>query len=195
MVGKTHGRGPFPKWGPRLGYRPILDPLFWECLYPRALLCTRNLERGNFEKNKLNFIQTHHFKNFSKFRNLTKVGNPLPNQIRIYPKWKKVHLYFEMSYIYKNWSSTSPTSLAHSQPTQFEITYPVWNGRRSHKCMTNKTKPTKRKHIKICGMFDQLSHNTYGNGDGATINKLSRRGETKLFKCVEPRINPLLLFG
>jgi len=56
-------------------------------------------------------------------------------------------------YTYQNWSSTSPTSLAHSQPTQFEITYPVWNGRNNHKCKTNKTKPTKRKHIKTCRMF------------------------------------------
>jgi hypothetical protein len=101
-INKAHrrgGRGTFPKWGPRLGYRLILNPLFWECLYPKALLYIRNLERGNFEKNKLNIklYPNSSLKNFSNFRNLTKVESPLPNQIRTYPKWKKVHLYFEMS--------------------------------------------------------------------------------------------------
>jgi hypothetical protein len=54
MVGKAHGWGTFPKWGPRLCYHLILDPLFQECPYPTASLYTRNLEHGNFEKNKLN---------------------------------------------------------------------------------------------------------------------------------------------
>jgi hypothetical protein len=36
------------------GYCFILDPLFWECPYPKALLYKRNLEWGNSEKNKLN---------------------------------------------------------------------------------------------------------------------------------------------
>jgi hypothetical protein len=44
------------------------------------------------------------------------------------------------------------------------------------------------------GCSDQFSHNTYGSGVGATSNKLPRR-KTKLFKCAEPCINPLLLLG
>jgi hypothetical protein len=54
MVSKGHGWGTFPKWGVGFGYCLILDPLFWECPYPTALLYTRNLEWGNSEKNKLN---------------------------------------------------------------------------------------------------------------------------------------------
>jgi hypothetical protein len=45
------------------------------------------------------------------------------------------------------------------------------------------------------GCSDQFSHNTYGSGVGATSNKLPRRRKTKLFKCAEPCINPLLLLG
>jgi len=53
----------------------------------------------------------------------------------------------------------------------------------------------KENTLKLAGCFDQLSHNTCGNGDGAIINKLPRRGKTKLFKCVKLRINPLHLLS
>jgi len=73
-------------------------------------------------------------------------------------------------------------------------TYPFWDGRSSHKWMTNKTKQNQVKEntSKLAGLSDQLSHNTYGNGDGATTNKLPRRGKTIMFKCIEFYINPLL---
>jgi hypothetical protein len=60
--------------------------------------------------------------------------------------------------------------------------------------MTNKTKQNQVKEntSKLAGLSDQLSHNTYGNGDGATTNKLPRRGKTIMFKCIEFYINPLL---
>jgi hypothetical protein len=54
MVGKVHGWGTFPKWGPRFGYCLILDPIIFKCPYPRDLFYTRNLEWGNSENNKLN---------------------------------------------------------------------------------------------------------------------------------------------
>ncbi len=50
MVGKAHGWVTFPKWGAKLGYCLILDPLFRECPNFRALLYTRNLEWGNYER-------------------------------------------------------------------------------------------------------------------------------------------------
>ncbi len=73
-------------------------------------------------------------------------------------------------------------------------TYPFWDGRNNHKWMTNKTKQNQVKEnmLKLAGLFDQLSHNTYGNGDGATTNELPRREKTKMFKCIESYINPLL---
>ncbi len=73
-------------------------------------------------------------------------------------------------------------------------TYPFWDGRSSHKWMTNKTKQNQVKEniSKLAGLSHQLSHNTCGNGDGATTNKLPRRGKTKMFKCIEFYINPLL---
>ncbi len=60
----------------------------------------------------------------------------------------------------------------------------------------NKTKQNQLKEntSKLVGCSDQFSHNTCGSGDGATSNKLPRR-KTKLFKCAEPCINPLLLLG
>jgi hypothetical protein len=65
--------------------------------------------------------------------------------------------------------------------------------------MTNKTKQNKnqlqKNTLELAGCYDQLSHNTCGSGDGATTNKSPRRGKTKLFKCVEPHINPLLLLS
>ncbi len=59
------------------------------------------------------------------------------------------------------------------------------------------TKQNKLKEntLELGGCYDQLSHNTCGRGDGATTNKLLRRGKTKLFKCAEPCINPLLLLS
>ncbi len=61
----------------------------------------------------------------------------------------------------------------------------------------NKTKQNQLKEntSKLVGCSDQFSHNTCGSGDGATSSKLPRRRKTKLFKCAEPCINPLLLLG
>jgi len=61
--------------------------------------------------------------------------------------------------------------------------------------MTNKTKQNQVKEntSKLVGLSDQLSHNTCGNGNGATTNKLPRRGKTKMFKCIEFYINPFSL--
>ncbi len=53
----------------------------------------------------------------------------------------------------------------------------------------------KENTLKLARCLDQLSHNTYGSGDGTTINKLLRRGKTTLFKFAEPCINPLLLLS
>jgi hypothetical protein len=92
-------------------------------------------------------------------------------------------------YIYINWSSTSPTSLAHSQPTQFEMVGVATNA------WQTKQNQLKENTLELAGCSYQLSHNTYSNGNGATTKKSLRRGKTKLFKCAEPHINPLFLLG
>jgi hypothetical protein len=50
--------------------------------------------------------------------------------------------------------------------------------------MTNKTKQNQVKEntLELARLSDQFNHNTCGNGDGTT----------KMFKCIESYINPLL---
>ncbi len=85
--------------------------------------------------------------------------------------------------------STSPTSLAHSQPTQFEMVEAATNA------WQTKQNQLKENTLELVRCSNQLNHNTCSNGDGATTKKLPRRGKTKLFKCVEPCINPFFLLG
>jgi hypothetical protein len=56
----------------------------------------------------------------------------------------------------------------------------------------NKKNQVKENTSKLARLSNQLNHNTCGNGDGATPNKLPRKGKTKMFKCIESYINPLL---
>jgi hypothetical protein len=63
-------------------------------------------------------------------------------------------------------------------------TYPFWDGRNNHKWMTNKTKQNQVKEntLELARLSNQFNHNTCSNGDGTT----------KMFKCIESYINPLL---
>jgi hypothetical protein len=47
--------------------------------------------------------------------------------------------------------------------------------------MTNKTKQNQVKEntSKLVGLSDQLSHNTRGNGNGATTEKIAKKRENK----------------
>jgi hypothetical protein len=74
------------------------------------------------------------------------------------------------------------------------ITYPFWDGRNSHKQLTNKTKQNQvnENTSKLVRLSNQLSHNTYSNGDGATTNILPKKGKTKMFKCIEFYITLLI---
>jgi hypothetical protein len=53
--------------------------------------------------------------------------------------------------------------------------------------LTNKTKQNQvnENTSKLVRLFNQFSHNTYSNGDGATTNKLPKKRKTKMFKSIE----------